>query len=82
MTTIKITVAVPALSNVAFGIVEGSGPRAERAARESAREWFDGDASTLETVTLDWTGPVPTENSRALETAVLAQMNAEGRACG
>ncbi len=68
MTT--ITVAVQSNTNVAFGITEGSGPKAERIARESAREWFDGDVAELDVLTLEWDGPAPTENSKALERAI------------
>jgi hypothetical protein len=44
--------------------------------RENAREWYEidgeGDVADLEIVTIEWDGPVPTENSPALERAVSA----------
>lgn len=71
-TTTTITVAVQPNTNVSFGIAAGSGPKAERAAREDAREWFDGDIATLDTLTIEWTGPVPTEHSNELASAIAA----------
>jgi hypothetical protein len=63
MTT--ITVAVQPNTNVAFGIGDS-----EATARNDAREWFDGDVATLDVLTIEWTGPVPTEHTAELGRAI------------